>query len=84
MNDKENVVNNTLGNDVKIVKTDEGAKDGQNKCPKCGATDITVNTKSGKLRCNFCRHEFELEKLEGMESDLSKLEGQVIASGASI
>lgn len=83
MNDKENVVNNTLGNDVKIVKTDEGAKDGQNKCPKCGATDITVNTKSGKLRCNFCRHEFELEKLEGMESDLSKLEGQVIASGAS-
>ena len=23
----------------RIVQTDEGAKDGQTKCPKCGATD---------------------------------------------
>lgn len=30
-----------------------GAKDGQNKCPKCGATDISLNAKKGVLRCNF-------------------------------
>ena len=30
-------------NKVTVVKTDEGAKDGQNKCPKCGSTDIAVN-----------------------------------------
>ena len=70
-------------NDSKrVVKTDEGAKDGQNKCPKCGATDIAVNAKTGRLRCNFCRHEFEIEKLQGMETDISKLEGEIMGSGA--
>jgi len=66
----------------KIVQTDAGAKDGQNKCPKCGATDISLNVTKGLLRCNFCRHEFEPEKVAGLETDLSKLEGQVIGSGA--
>ena len=65
----------------KIVQTDLGNKDGQNKCPKCGATDISLNTKTGKLRCNFCRHEFEPQKLEGLEKDISNLEGEVLGSG---
>lgn len=67
----------------KIIKTDIDAKDGQNKCPKCGATDISLNSKAGKLRCNFCRHQFEPEKLETMEKDISKLEGEVLGSGAT-
>ncbi len=66
----------------KIVQTDTGAKDGQNKCPKCGATDISLNVNKGLLRCNFCRHEFEPEKVTGLETDISKLEGQIIGSGA--
>lgn len=70
-------------NNKKIIKTDTGAKDGQNKCPKCGATDISLNSKTGKLRCNFCRHQFEPEKLETMEKDISKLEGEVLGSGAT-
>lgn len=65
----------------KIIQTDIDAKDGQNKCPKCGATDISVNAKKGVLRCNFCRHEFELEKVEGLETDISKLEGEIMGSG---
>ena len=69
-------------NDVKIVKTDDGAKDGQNKCPKCGSTDISLNVKTGKLRCNFCRHEFNPEQVAGLETDISKLQGEVIGSGA--
>jgi predicted RNA-binding Zn-ribbon protein involved in translation (DUF1610 family) len=68
--------------DVKIVKTDAGAKDGQDKCPKCGSTDIALNVNSGRLRCNFCRHEFEPEKVAGLDSDISQLRGQVIGSGA--
>lgn len=77
-------VNQLLNNndEPKIVKTDEGLKDGQNKCPQCGATDISVNSKTGKLRCNFCRHEFEAEKIQGMETDISKLKGEIIGSGA--
>lgn len=67
----------------KVVKTDEGAKDGQNKCPKCGATDISLNVKTGKLRCNFCRHEFEPLKVENLEKDISNLQGEVMGSGAT-
>jgi len=57
-------------------------KNGQNKCPKCGATDISLNTNTSLLRCNFCRHEFEPEKVSDPETDLSKLEGVIISSGA--
>ena len=70
MNENENVVENqeeisqVQENNATVIKTDVDAKDGQNKCPKCGATDISLNPKNGKLRCNFCRHEFEPEKLE--------------------
>lgn len=65
-----------------IVQTDVGAKDGQNKCPKCGSTEISVNANNGHLRCNFCRYEFEPEKVVGLETDISQLQGQVMGSGA--
>ncbi len=74
--------NSSIQSDVKIVKTDNGASNGQDKCPKCGATDIALNINTGKLRCNFCRYEFEPVKVEGFETDISDLEGSVIASGA--
>ena len=73
--------NETEENITKIVQTDAGNKDGQTKCPKCGATDISLNAKTGKLRCNFCRHEFEPEKVEGLEKDISNLKGEVFGSG---
>lgn len=81
MNEAENT--EMQQNGATVIKTDSGAKDGQNKCPKCGATDISINTKSGKLRCNFCRHEFEPENLDAMEKDISKIEGQIVGSGAT-
>lgn len=62
-------------NKVTVVKTDEGAIDGQNKCPKCGATDISLNVQNGKLRCNFCRYEFEAQKFDSMQKDISQLSG---------
>ena len=66
-----------------VVQTDLGSKDGQNKCPSCGSTDISTNVNTGKLRCNFCRYEFEFEKISGMVEDISQLQGQVIGSGAT-
>ncbi len=69
-------------NNIKIIQTDIGAKDGQNKCPKCGATDIALNVNKGRLRCNYCRYEFEAEKAEDLEIDINKLEGQIVGSGA--
>ena len=65
----------------RIVQTDEGTKDGQNKCPQCGSTDISLNAKTGMLRCNYCRHEFAPEKLETMETDISNLQGEIMGSG---
>ena len=79
MSDENQLLNNN--NRLKIVKTDIGAKDGQNKCPKCGSTDIAINAKTGHLRCNFCRYEFEPEKIQGMETDLTKLKGEIMGSG---
>ena len=60
----------------------EATAAGQYKCPKCGATDISLNINKGLLRCNFCRHEFEPEKAEDSDVDISKLEGTKISSGA--
>ena len=71
-----------INSNVKIVQTDTGNKDGQTKCPKCGATDISTSLSDGKLVCNFCRHKFEPVKLEGLETDISKLTGKVVGSGA--
>ena len=65
-----------------IIQTDIGNQNGQDKCPKCGSTDISTNPKNGKLRCNFCRCEFEPEKVAGLVTDISSLEGQVLTSGA--
>ena len=70
-----------LNEEPKVVDTSEGSRDGQEKCPKCGATDISLNVKTGRLRCNYCRHEFEPIHLEGMETDISQLQGETMGSG---
>ena len=39
----------------------KASKNDQVRCPHCGATDISLDTKSGKLKCNFCRGLFDGE-----------------------
>ena len=53
MENQEEIAQVQETNNATVIKTDADAKDGQNKCPKCGATDISLNSKNGKLRCNF-------------------------------
>ena len=79
-NTKTNITNTNNG--PTIIKTDNGIENGQNKCPKCGATDISPVASTGHLRCNFCHYEFESEKFEAMMSDIDALNGEVIGSGA--
>lgn len=69
--------------DVQVIKTDEGATNGQSKCPNCGSTDISMNPNTGKLRCNYCRTQFEPETAEELVENIEDLYGEVIASGAS-
>ena len=79
-NTKTNVTD--INNGPTIIKTDNGVENGQNKCPKCGATDISPVASTGHLRCNFCHYEFEPEKFVAMMSDIDALNGEVIGSGA--
>lgn len=68
-------------NQVKIVNTDNAGEHGENRCPKCGASDVTYNTKKGKLICNYCYTEFETVQADGFEKDVKNLTGETRGSG---
>jgi hypothetical protein len=60
-------------------------KDGANRCPKCGATDIRHKVGSDLLVCLYCRNEWHGARVEeefGLGTGLDDLTGTVIASGA--
>lgn len=67
---------------IRIRDPENSLENGQIKCPQCGATDIQMNPKTGHLRCNFCRHEFDVDLAEE-DADISSLEGTSAGSGAS-
>jgi len=67
--------------DAIVMPSKATAKNGQNKCPKCGATEISLIKKTGKLRCHFCRHDFDPEKFKKTKTDISQLEGLILGSG---
>lgn len=54
---------------VQIVETSDKIN-GQNKCPKCGATETTFNTEKGVLVCISCRYEFQPERINNMVDDI--------------
>jgi ribosomal protein S27E len=58
------------------------SKNGLNRCPFCGATDVTLDFATGKLKCNYCRAVFN-PALVNTGDDLHKLEGEIIAGGAT-
>jgi len=60
-------------------------RDGLNRCPKCGATDIRHKPGSDLLVCLYCRNEWDGARVEeefGFGVGLDQLKGTVIASGA--
>jgi ribosomal protein S27E len=60
-------------------------KDGLNRCPKCGATDIRHKAGSDLLVCLYCRNEWQGARVEeefGLGGGLDELTGTIIASGA--
>ncbi len=56
-------------------------KNGANRCPNCGATDVSLDSKSGKLRCKFCRTLFKGKKANE-RGGVENLKGEIIGSGA--
>lgn len=60
-------------------------KDGLNRCPKCGSTDIRHKPGSDLLVCLYCRHQWDGARVEeefGFGEGIAQLKGTVIASGA--
>lgn len=67
---------------VRVVETNDN-NNGQNKCPKCGATGTIFNMEKGVLICTSCRYEFQPEIVINMVDDIIQLQGQVIGTGAA-
>ncbi len=68
-----------------IDTSSDELKDGQNHCPKCGATDIAQRPGTDLLICRYCRNEWHGEGVEqafGLGEGLDDLKGTIIASGA--
>ncbi len=60
-------------------------KDGINRCPKCGSTEIRPKPGTDLLVCLYCRNEWDGARVEeafGFGEGLRDLRGTVIASGA--
>ena len=55
-----------MADEVQVVNTDNQEKHGENRCPQCGASDVTYNIKKQKLICNYCYTEFEAEDVAGL------------------
>jgi len=70
---------------VAIDTSADELKDGLNRCPKCGATDIRHKPGSDLLICLYCRNEWHGKRVEeefGLGESIEQLKGTVIASGA--
>jgi len=81
-NDRDLELNDVETSGATVIDTGSDLDDGQNKCEKCGSTEISINPNNGNLRCHFCRHEQAATKAEKFVTDISQLEGEVIGSGA--
>jgi hypothetical protein len=60
-------------------------RDGLNRCPKCGSTDVRHKPGTDLLVCVYCRNEWDgtrVEELFGLGEGIDRLRGTVIASGA--
>lgn len=63
----------------------EELKDGLNRCPKCGSTDVRLKLGTDVLVCQFCRNKWHgalVEQEFGLGEGLDQLRGTIIASGA--
>jgi DNA-directed RNA polymerase subunit RPC12/RpoP len=63
-----------------IVDTSSGLKNGLNRCPSCGSTNVELDIKSGQLQCQMCRTLFDPVRME--QDDIKSLKGESMGGGA--
>ena len=57
------------------------SKDGLHRCPHCGSSDVSLDTKEGKLKCNYCKTLFEA-KSENALGGVEGMKGETRGEGA--
>ncbi len=60
-------------------------RDGVNRCPSCGSTEVRQRAGNDNLVCLYCRTEWSTRRVEeefGLGEGIEDLEGTVVASGA--
>ncbi len=68
------------------IVTPQGAKDGVNRCPKCGASDARFVAARAVFVCAFCRFEWSEEKLDevmGLSVGIESLRGTITSTAAA-
>lgn len=75
-----------LAPDPAVIDTaSKELRDGVNRCPKCGSTEVRHRAGSDRLVCLYCRHEWAATRVEeafGLGEGIAELRGTQIASGA--
>lgn len=64
---------------------DKSLRDGVNRCPRCGSTEVQQRAGSDRLICLYCRHEWAATRVEeafGLGEGIADLVGVHMASGA--
>jgi predicted RNA-binding Zn-ribbon protein involved in translation (DUF1610 family) len=72
--------------DVTVLATPSGAGEGVVRCPKCGASDVSLKPGTNTLMCAFCHHEWAEERLDdimGLSVGIDKLKGTTITTAAA-
>lgn len=64
------------------IDTDINAQHGQNRCPSCGATDISYDIEAAALQCGYCRTKLEPEPFSLVNAPIDDIEGVQIGAGA--
>lgn len=72
-----------VSNQMQVEVLDATGIIGQNKCPKCGSTDLSPVPGTSLLRCAFCRFESEEPKSELINRDIFSLDRVIIGAGAN-
>ena len=66
--------------DEKIINNNDNTN-GENRCPDCGASDVTLDIKKGLLKCNYCGKEFSTKEIEDKEKEAKNIVGVKKGSG---
>jgi len=69
-----------------IDMANRNLRDGVNRCPRCGSTEIRLRPETGMLTCSFCRAEWSEARVEeqfGLGAGHGELQGTQVASGAA-